>query len=42
MDSTTASLCINTNIPIIVFGIEDPMNIIRVVRGEEIGTKLRG
>ncbi len=42
MDATTASLCINTNIPIIVFGIEDPMNIVRVVRGEKIGTKLRG
>jgi len=41
MDSTAASLCMDNNIPIIVFGIENPENIIKVVMGEEIGTKLR-
>ena len=41
MDSTASSLCMQMNIPIIVFGIEHPENIIKVVMGEEIGTKLR-
>ena len=41
MDSTAASLWMDNNRPISVFGIEDPENIIKVVMGEEIGTKLR-
>lgn len=40
MDSTAASLCMDNKIPIIVFGIEDADNIVRVVMGENIGTKL--
>ncbi|MBQ3553631.1 MAG: UMP kinase [Clostridia bacterium] len=38
MDSTATSLCMDNNIPIIVFGLEDPKNIIRVLSGEKIGT----
>ncbi len=38
MDSTATSLCMDNNIPLIVFGIEDPQNIIRVLEGEKIGT----
>lgn len=38
MDSTATSLCMDNNIPIRVFGIDDPHNIIRVLNGEEIGT----
>ena len=38
MDSTATSLCMDNNIPILVFGIEDPQNIIRVLNGEKIGT----
>lgn len=38
MDSTATSLCMDNNIPILVFGIEDPQNIIRVLEGEKIGT----
>lgn len=38
MDSTAASLCRDNNIPIIVFGLDDPENIIRAINGEEIGT----
>ena len=38
MDSTAASLCMDNNIPILVFGIEDNENIIRAVMGETIGT----
>ncbi len=38
MDSTATSLCMDNNIPILVFGLDDPMNIIRVLNGEKIGT----
>ncbi|MBQ2695957.1 MAG: UMP kinase [Clostridia bacterium] len=38
MDSTATSLCMDNNIPILVFGIDDPQNIIRVLEGEKIGT----
>ncbi len=38
MDSTATSLCMDNNIPIRVFGLDDPQNIIRVLKGEEIGT----
>jgi len=38
MDSTATSLCMDNDIPIRVFGLDDPENIIRVLNGEEIGT----
>jgi uridylate kinase len=38
MDSTATSLCMDNNIPILVFGLDDPENILRVLRGENIGT----
>lgn len=38
MDSTATSLCMDNNIPILVFGLEDTKNIIRAVSGEKIGT----
>ncbi|MDP4177361.1 MAG: UMP kinase [Bacillota bacterium] len=38
MDSTASSLCMDNNIPIIVFGLDTPGNIKRAVLGEEIGT----
>ncbi|MGL5255751.1 MAG: UMP kinase [Proteocatella sp.] len=38
MDSTATSLCKDNQIPIRVFSLEDPDNIIRVVKGENIGT----
>lgn len=38
MDSTAASLCMDNKIPIVVFGLNDPDNIERVVNGENIGT----
>lgn len=41
MDSTAASLCKDNNIPIIVFGLDNPDNIIRIVKGENIGTSIR-
>jgi uridylate kinase len=38
MDSTATSLCMDNNIPIIVFGLDKPGNIKRAVLGEKIGT----
>ncbi len=38
MDSTAASLCMDNKIPMIVFGIEKPENIVKAVMGENIGT----
>ena len=38
MDSTATSLCRDNNIPLIVFGIDDPENIVRIINGEKIGT----
>ncbi len=38
MDSTATSLCMDNDIPILVFGLDKPCNIIKAVTGEEIGT----
>lgn len=38
MDSTATSLCMDNDIPILVFGLDEPCNIIKAVTGEEIGT----
>ncbi|NLL18263.1 MAG: UMP kinase [Clostridia bacterium] len=38
MDSTAASLCMDNNIPIIVFDLTRKGNILKVVLGEKIGT----
>lgn len=42
MDSTASSLCMDNNIPLIVFSIAEEGNIRRVVLGEKIGTILKG
>ena len=42
MDSTASSLCMDNNIPLIVFSITEEGNIKRVVEGETIGTTIRG
>jgi uridylate kinase len=38
MDSTAASLCRDNNMSILVFGLADPENIVRAVKGDKIGT----
>ena len=38
MDSTAASLCRDNKIPILVFNLKNPRNIIAAVCGEKIGT----
>ncbi|WP_274361450.1 UMP kinase [Paenibacillus thermotolerans] len=42
MDSTASSLCMDNNIPLLVFSISEQGNIKRAVLGEEIGTIVRG
>lgn len=42
MDSTATSLCMDNDIPLIVFSLLEEGNIKRVVTGEEIGTLVRG
>lgn len=38
MDSTATSLCRDNNIPLVVFGINEPDNIVKIIKGERIGT----
>ena len=38
MDKTAASLSMSNDIPIIVIGIDDPDNIVKAVKGENVGT----
>ena len=40
MDTTATSLSMDNHIPIIVFALADPQNIVRVVCGEDVGTKV--
>lgn len=42
MDSTAASLCMDNNIPILVFDLANPENIVSAVLGEKIGTLVKG
>ncbi|WP_313635903.1 UMP kinase [Exiguobacterium sp.] len=42
MDSTATSLCMDNDIPLIVFSLMEEGNIKRVVIGDEIGTIVRG
>ncbi|QWU18444.1 uridylate kinase [Paenibacillus sophorae] len=42
MDSTASSLCMDNDIPLIVFAITEQGNIKRVVLGERIGTIVKG
>ncbi len=42
MDATATSLCMDNNLPIVVFDITTPGNVKRVVSGEAIGTIVRG
>lgn len=41
MDSTAASLCMDNHIPILVFSLDQPENIVRAVCGEPIGTLVK-
>ena len=38
MDTTATSLSMDNHMPIVVFALKDPENILRVIKGEEVGT----
>jgi len=38
MDATALSLCMDTDLPIVVFNMNTPGNVVRVVQGETVGT----
>jgi len=42
MDSTATSLCMDNQIPIIVFSIDEPGNILKAALGQNIGTVVGG
>ncbi|PKQ38682.1 MAG: UMP kinase [Actinobacteria bacterium HGW-Actinobacteria-1] len=42
MDSTAISLCMDNDLPIIVFNMDRPGNIARALSGERVGTIVRG
>ncbi len=42
MDMTAFTMCQQNNVPIIVFDINDPTNLRRIVRGERVGTLVEG
>ena len=41
MDGTAASLCRDNKLPILVFSLEDPDNIVKAIAGESIGTVVK-
>ena len=38
MDASAIAICRDNNIPLLVFALEDPENIVRAVNGDNIGT----
>ena len=40
MDSTAVSLCMENKIPVIVFNLKEPGNVLRVVTGQDLGTRV--
>ncbi|AKU90278.1 UMP kinase [Vulgatibacter incomptus] len=38
MDATAVSLCMDNNLPLVVFDLTVPGNVVRMVRGEDVGT----
>ena len=41
MDSTAASLCMDNQIPILVFNLSESENIVKAVTGQDIGTMVK-
>ncbi len=42
MDMTAFTLCMENNLPIVVFDMNRPGNLLRVVTGEKVGTLVNG
>lgn len=41
MDTTATSMAMDNHIPVIVFAVKDPQNILRVLHGESVGTTVK-
>lgn len=41
MDGTAASLCRDNSIPILVFNLDDPQNIVKAINGKNVGTVVK-
>lgn len=42
MDMTAFTLCMENSLPIIVFNMNKPGNLLQVVKGENVGTLVTG
>ena len=42
LDAAAVSLCMENELPIVVFDLDAPENILRAVRGEDVGTMISG
>ena len=42
MDTTASSLSMDNHIPLVVFNLNTPGNIMKVVKGQEVGTTIEG
>ncbi len=42
MDSTATSLAMDNDLPVVVFAVAEPENILKVLQGEKIGTYVHG
>jgi uridylate kinase len=42
LDATAVSLCMENDLPIIVFDLNQPDNIRRAAMGEQVGTRISG
>jgi len=42
IDATAATLCMDNNLPIVVFKLKEPGNIKRIVCGDNVGTVMKG
>jgi len=42
MDSTAISLCMDNNLPIMVFNLRGKGNIRKIIEGKRVGTLVRG
>lgn len=40
MDSTATSMAMDNKIPVLIFALKDPDNIVRAIKGEKIGTMI--
>jgi uridylate kinase len=40
MDLTAITLCMERKIPLVVFNLKTPGNIMKVIKGEDVGTKI--